>query len=396
MEYIIQLIVSVILLGASGYVLYRRYDELKKWAKDKPVLFIASSLVFVSVASCLILVLWYSKNSGLILPVVGVASFVIPIVLSFDDKYNLGTRLDNGEVRKSIAIALTVVYIIMLSIFFVTYLPYLGNVPVNQTHNNSSETSGSGLVNSNLILPLLIQPAAAQVSSSIATLEKGDNAIKKEKNATETEDPAIAEEPASEPTVAEGGNQDQTEGNDELKNGLNVSVNFPQGIPGSALGDIYKNFLYVYVLIIGFYFGSRVFEDFAGVRMTKELRGFDPEDLLKKRFAMGEISEEDYLTRFSHLKTPQEFAFFINGEKSLIRIENMSNKSISINAIRIDGITALEKNGGSLTTKRIGEKAHNDIEIKIVGLSVKDNYLIELTTDSGKVIKDTVAVTKLS
>ncbi len=384
--------ISVIIFLIVGCLFYNRYGS---WAKKNPVLFIALALVFIAVESVLILVLWFSENSSLILPIVGVASFAIPIVLSFDDRYNLGTRLDNGEVRKSIAIALTVVYIIMLGLFFVTSLPYLGNVHINETQNNSSETSSSNLVNSNFILPLLIQPAAAQGSSSTMTLVKSDNATKKEENATEPENPAIAEETASEPTVAEGGNQDQMKENDESKNGFNLSVNFPQGIPNSALGDIYKNFLYVYVLIIGFYFGSRVFEDFAGVKMTKELKGFDPEDLLKKRFAMGEISENDYKTRIKYLEKIGEFVFLFDKENNLIRIANTTSNEVGIDEIYIDGIRASDKDGKPLAGNKIGAKAHNDVVIKIDGLSSKDNYLIQLTTDSGRVIEDNMAVTKL-
>lgn len=72
----------------------------------------------ILIATAIAIILLRDTNPNLILPIVGVASFAIPIVLSFSDKYNLGTRLDNGELRKSIAISLTVIYIIMLSLFF--------------------------------------------------------------------------------------------------------------------------------------------------------------------------------------------------------------------------------------------------------------------------------------
>ena len=158
---------------------------------------------------------------------------------------------------------------------------------------------------------------------------------------------------------------------------------------------IYKNFLYVYVLIIGFYFGSRVFEDFAGVKMTKELKGFDPEDLLKKRFAMGEISENDYKTRIKYLEKIEEFVFLFDKDNNLIRIANTTSNEVGIDEIYIDGIRASDKDGKPLAGNKIGAKAHNDVVIKIDGLSSKDNYLIQLTTDSGRVIEDNMAVTKL-
>ncbi|MCU0637434.1 MAG: hypothetical protein MUE87_02265 [Methanothrix sp.] len=217
----------------------------------------------------------------LILPVVGVASFVIPIVLSFDDKYNLGTRLDNGEVRKAIAIALTVVYIIMLSLFFI-------NVTLTQQPENVSteedRENASGLLNENnaLILPF-VQPAAAE-DQPASINDEIDNSGKPEADVP----PSDTENPEG-----DGGANEETGETDNSKNPFSEK---------EALADIYTNFLYVYILIIGFYFGSRVFEDFAAVRMTKELTGSKPEDLLKRRLAMGEISEDDYRNRIKLLR----------------------------------------------------------------------------------------------
>jgi uncharacterized membrane protein len=239
---------------------------------------IALSILVVS----LVLIIYERHNPSLVLPVIGVASFAIPIVLSFDDRYNLGTRLDNGEVRKSIAIALTVVYIIMLSLFFInlTLPQQLGNASAEE-----DQKSTSGLVTGNALILPLAQPAAAEVQS--ASTNEDINDLEEAGDAVSSSD--------SEKTEGSEVSEEETGETDNSENPLIAKIK------DSALSDIYSNFLYVYILIIGFYFGSRVFEDFAAVRMTKELTGSDPRDLLERRFAMGEISKDDYNERINAL-----------------------------------------------------------------------------------------------
>jgi uncharacterized membrane protein len=327
---------------------------------------IALSILVVS----LVLIIYERHNPSLVLPVIGVASFAIPIVLSFDDRYNLGTRLDNGEVRKAIAIALTVVYIIMLSLFFINAT--LSQQPDNSTGDDKNGTNSVVSGSNALTLPLLIQPAAAENQSNSITTPANNTT-----NQTNTSD--LTPDPAA------------TDNNGCAQETNNSTVEYMVGkIPSTALGDIYKNFLYIYILIIGFYFGSRVFEDFAGVRMTKELKGFDPEDLLKKRFAMGEISDDDYRTRIVLLEKQQDLAFYIDKEAKKIRILNMSNKEMRFKELYIDGISVLDP-----TEERIGAKDHKDFQIKGDLKDTKDTYLVRLVTDSGSNIKDIAAAIKL-
>jgi len=140
----------------------------------------------------------------------GISSFIIPLWLSL--KYDFGTKLSKGEVRKSIVIALTVMYIILLSLSFAG----TADMPAtNVTYYNRT------IVDS---------------TSNTTTFE----------NATKT-------------------------------------------IPATV--NIIQNFLYVYVVIIGFYFGSRLGER---IKMLKELRNLKPLDILQKRYAMGEIDSETY------------------------------------------------------------------------------------------------------
>ena len=141
----------------------------------------------------------------------GILSFVIPLGLSFYSKCNLGTKLSKGEVRKSIVISLTVMYIILLSLSFAG----TADMPaINDTYYNRT------IVDS---------------TSNTTTFE-------------------------------------------------NSTI---QTIPATV--NIIQNFLYVYVVIIGFYFGSRLGER---IKMLKELKNLKPLDILQKRYAMGEIDDK--------------------------------------------------------------------------------------------------------
>jgi len=345
-------------------------EFLDKWRK-KPVLLI---ILFILIAVIVVAFIMYpSKDFNVImLAMIGAASFAVPLLLSFDDKYNLGTRLDNGEVRKSIAISLTMVYIIMLSIFFVTYLPYLGPLnddQIGDDQNNSLNASGKDSVKIGLSIPLLVQPAVAQQSS----------ANRMDENGSEAENESLEE-----------ANPQEVDDTPEIGNEQSESMSDnPIDVPIEALASIYKNFLYVYVIIIGFYFGSRVFEDFAGVRMFKELKGFVPEDLLKKRYAMGEISKDDYLKRIVDLEKPSKLDFFIDMDAKQLRITNKSDEEICIKEAYVDGVLVFEKEN------LIGAKKHSDIEIEIKDLIGKDIYSIESITDSGKVISNNATRIKI-
>ena len=129
---------------------------------------------------------------------IGIFSFAIPLGLSL--KYDLGTKLSKGEVRKSIVISFTVIYIILLLLSF-------------------DKTTDLATTNN--------------VTSTITTF-----------NAT------------------------------------------AQTVPIQAIGNFTQNFLYVYIVIIGFYFGSRLGER---VKMLKELTSLHSVDIVKRRYAMGEI-----------------------------------------------------------------------------------------------------------
>jgi len=133
---------------------------------------------------------------------IGIISFVIPLWLSF--KWDLGTKLSKGEIRKSIVISFTIIYLILL------LLSYDRTMDLATTNNTTF---------------------------TIITLNATANAT-------------------------------------------------AQTVPIQAIGNFTQNFLYVYIVIIGFYFGSRLGEQ---VKMLKELSNLHSIDIVKRRYAMGEI-----------------------------------------------------------------------------------------------------------
>lgn len=159
----------------------------------------------------------------LIICIIGIFSFIIPLVLF--SKYDLGTRLSKGEVRKAIALSFTVMYIILLSMLFAgtADLP-----PLNVTYSN------------------------------IITIDNTHNIT----------------------TITNCTNQT---------------------IPATVYGI--RTFHYVYVIIIGFYFGSRLVER---IKMQKEFKNLKPLEILLKRYAMGEIDSVTFDKMTGELKPFKE------------------------------------------------------------------------------------------
>ena len=175
--------------------------------------------------------------------IVGLLSFFIPLVLSFSKRLNLGTRLSKGEVRKSIVISFTVVYIILLV----------------QSFEKTRE-----LATSNVTIN--------------ATVTAATN------NAT------------------------------------------TQAIPIEAIGNFTQNFLYVYIIIIGFYFGSRLCEHF---KVFEALKDVDPLDIAKKRYAMGDIDS----TTFKGIKNDfgaEPVLEILDANKDIIKIKHKGGDAIDL------------------------------------------------------------------
>ena len=156
-----------------------------------------------------------SEYRFIIILILGVLAFIIPLGAAFSSKFNLGTKLSTGEVRKSIVISFTVVYIMLLCLSF-------------------DKTTDLATTNSTVL------NIGTQGNTTFSTLNN---------------------------TTA-----------------LNTIAT--QTVPIQALGNFTQNFLYVYIVIIGFYFGSRLGEH---VMVLKDIRTVHSIDIARRRYAMGEI-----------------------------------------------------------------------------------------------------------
>ena len=210
----------------------------------------ASVIILIFAAICIICVWICPKRvppGNLIIPIIGIVSFIIPLVLSLSPKYNLGTKLSKGEVRKSIVISFTVVYILLLSISFFqsTYEPTI-NI------NNSSKT----IVYEELNIAyekLNITPNSSRETANVEQNNITPNSSIETTNVTTTFD---------------------------------ISTE----VPNEAIGNFIHNFLYVYIIIIGFYFGSRMAEK---IGVFKQF-GVNPLEIAQARYAMGDIDDETF------------------------------------------------------------------------------------------------------
>ena len=167
--------------------------------------------------------------------VIGIASFIISLWLSLT-KFNLGAKLSKGEVRKSIVIAFTVVYIMLLCLSF---------------------DKTTDLTTTNNMVFNIVTPGNTTFST--------------------------------------------------LNNTTALNAIATQTVPAQALENFTQNFLYVYILIIGFYFGSRLGERAMVLKYLKTLHSMD---IARRRYAMGEIDSgafdkmKERLTEDSELASP--------------------------------------------------------------------------------------------
>lgn len=226
-------------------------DSVKKsWFRDART---AVFLIFIIALVAILIASEFKEIVGkdktdtykfLIIPIVGIVSFIIPLILAFSSKYNLGTKLSRGEVRKSIVISFTVVYIILLSLSF-----------DKTTH------------------------LATNVTSNITA--------------------------------------------------LNVTA---QTVPIQAIGNFTQNFLYVYIVIIGFYFGSRLGER---IKTFTELKDLDPLDIAKKRYAMGDIDFDAFKKIRTDLAKPISQLKVIKATENEIRIKHEKGDDIDLKDVRM-------------------------------------------------------------
>ncbi|MEA2000088.1 MAG: hypothetical protein U9N61_12295 [Euryarchaeota archaeon] len=161
-----------------------------------------------------------SEYRFIIILILGLLAFIVPLCAAFSSKFNLGAKLSTGEVRKSIVISFTIIYIMLLCLSFdkTTDLATVNNTTLN--------------------------------------------------------------------IVTQGNITFSTLNNTTVFNGIST-----QTVPIQALGNFTQNFLYVYIIIIGFYFGSRLGER---AMVLKYLQTLDSMDIARRRYAMGEIDSDTF------------------------------------------------------------------------------------------------------
>lgn len=227
-------------------------------------------VIFTVILAIIIILALFARKElmGNLIIIVGLLSFFIPLVLSFSKRLNLGTRLSKGEVRKSIVISFTVVYIILLVQSFVK----TAELATNNATNN-------------------------------ATINAITNAITN--------------------AAANATNATNVTNNTFVIPSLNATT---QAIPIEAIGNFTQNFLYVYIIIIGFYFGSRLCEHF---KVFEALKDVDPLDIAKKRYAMGDIDS----TTFNGIKNDfgaEPVLKILDANKDIIKIKHKVGEAIDL------------------------------------------------------------------
>jgi hypothetical protein len=260
--------------------------------------------IFAISVACFILYGFHSKlpyignHDSLILPVIGTISFIIPLVMAFDEKYGLGPKLDNGEIRKTIVISLTIVYIILLTLFFyqITFVA----TSINQTGNNSALFIHQGHNGTTITSPQGITINMPEQGANISL--SGDTVIVPQLGQNKSltnfgQDITISLSAQSGPPNAPGQNSTPLPP---------TNVTPLEAINPIALKDILTNFLYVFVIIIGFYFGSRAIEDFTGAKQIKDLEKIPPEDIARKRYAIGDMTDGDFKRMMDNLNDPYD------------------------------------------------------------------------------------------
>lgn len=285
----------------------------------------------------------------LLIAVVGIVALIIPLILSISSEHNFGSKLDSGEVRKSIVVSLTIVYIIFLVISFQQSLQppsksdgtYLAIFNVT-TYGNASDQQDrmSVEINSTSWGILQVVPVTAVANPSNGTVQIT---------------PIL-------PAKSEG----------EGGGGATIPLTSDNStrLPTDAMNSFVKNFLWVYALIISFYFGSRILEDRADKStfndymtklIAKDKCPLDPLDIAKARFSLGEIGQRE----FAKLKQCLE-------EKPTVKIEEAYFKQ------------AETDNEGNVTKKghvilRIWNNTCKKIEVENGIINKQDKTSPELT-----------------
>lgn len=86
----------------------------------------------------------------------------------------------------------------------------------------------------------------------------------------------------------------------------NTSIN---SVPATSVNNLLGNFLWVYMVLIAFYFGSRTLDGYTEAKRIESLKGSNPVEIIKTQYARGKIDEatmRDQLKRLEVAETSSE------------------------------------------------------------------------------------------
>ncbi|HOO54958.1 MAG TPA: hypothetical protein PLM24_06420, partial [Methanothrix sp.] len=260
---ILFLAVVLISLILISFVIGKCQEIRQNYASEWLVVSIAVFTVIVGAMIC-----YRGGCEYFIIPLFGIIALIIPIILSISSDYNVGSKLDSGEIRKSIVISLTILYIIFLAMSFQESLTSSENDGVYHTIVNVTREGNTTIIDVNTT-----SEDEFQVNASDAVVQI--NRKSSRNGAGEVEGAGAI---------------------------LLTSDNRTE-IPTDAINDFTKNFLWVYALIISFYFGSRILENrsdknkvdaYISDLIDKEKCKFDPLEIIKMRYSLGDIGSREF------------------------------------------------------------------------------------------------------
>jgi hypothetical protein len=83
-----------------------------------------------------------------------------------------------------------------------------------------------------------------------------------------------------------------------------TSPNLLPEVPASAFNDILRNFLWVYIVLIIFYFGSRAIDGYTEAKRIDTLKKSDAIEIIRTQYARGKIDKATLETKMQELKDP--------------------------------------------------------------------------------------------
>ncbi len=242
------------------------------------------SLIAVTAILCYIMYINTIKLTGhyLLIAVLGIAALIIPIILSISSEYNIGSKLDSGEIRKSIVISLTIIYIIFLVMSFDQTMEVRPPSGGKYLLNVSYDENMADAAHKNIVINISsTSEGVLQVIPVTATANVANGTVQ------------ITPHVSNKTGAGDGG-----------PGAITLTSDNGTSLPTDAINSFTKNFLWVYALIISFYFGSRILEDrreknnvdtYISKLVGEDGCPLDPLDIAKARFSLGDIGPREFM-----------------------------------------------------------------------------------------------------